>query len=148
MTTTRGRARRGATAGNAARRGVETLALAATLAATLATTAGCRTQWEPSTLAPEATLQWPWLPGAAKVRYDHALTGMEARSDARGVLENVVLGRRGPDGAFQLPVAAAEGPSGSDGASPISSMRRIAFGGTARLPLAHLGPRDRRARGA
>lgn len=78
----------------------------------LAGSAGCRATWTPATLAPPSALQWPFAPGAAKVVYSHAMTGIARDTSAGTVLSAVVFGSDPRADSFVLPVAVATGSDG------------------------------------
>lgn len=84
--------------------------LAVGIAAAVAT--GCQATWTPTTAAPKTLLQWPFAPAAAKVRYGWALTGITRDTSVGTVLESVVFGTGGSNGAFVQPVAVTTGGDG------------------------------------
>lgn len=87
--------------------------------------AGCMqggsTRWSPATTRPDARLQWPYLPSAAKVVYDRALAGLTPNRNAATVLRSVVLGQQDENDAFVMPVAVA---IGRDGRMAVADMGR------------------------
>ena len=82
----------------------------------LCLTAGCiqggPTSWSPATTRPDARLQWPYLPGAAKVTYDHALSGVTPNKNMGTVFRSVILGDSDRNDGFVLPVAVAVAKDG------------------------------------
>lgn len=72
----------------------------------------CTTSWTPTTTRPKAVLQWPYLPGAAKVIYDHSLSGLTRDRGVAAVLGSVVFGKSAANDDFALPVAVATARDG------------------------------------
>ena len=84
----------------------------ATVLLALVMAGGCKATWTPTTLVPPAALQWPFLPGAAKVTYAYALTGITRKTGVATVLESVVYGGAGSRRDFMLPAAVATAADG------------------------------------
>ncbi len=91
------------------------------LCVALVCAAGCSASWTPTTAQPVAALQWPYLPAAAKVTYDHALTGLARNRSVGTVLESVVFGKSQTSDGFVLPVAVA---AAKDGRIAVADMGR------------------------
>ncbi len=107
---------------------------------------GCATSWTPKTARPQAVMQWPYLPGAAKVIYDHALTGLARDASVGTVLESVVFGKMENRDSFVLPVAVATAGDGRIAVADMgrgcvhlyipSAARYVCLSGSEREPLA------------
>lgn len=112
----------------------------------VACTLGCTASWTPKTARPQAVLQWPYLPSAAKVTYDHALTGLARNTSAATVLESVVFGKMEDRDSFVLPVAVATAGDGRIAVADMgrgcvhlyipSAARYVCLSGSEREPLA------------
>ena len=88
-------------------------ALRAALAAFVAVAAaGCQATWTPTTQAPDAPLQWPFRPAAAKVTYGWSLTGIARDRSVGTVIGSVLTGQGQSSGGFALPVAVTTGADG------------------------------------